>query len=172
MEPRPEYAPFYCEENVLRLCPSLEAEAFAVLVTNPAHCVEMRRQRAAGSGDGAIVWDYHAFALSRGDPWLVRDFDSTLPWPCEAGEYLRLSFPTDAVHAPLFRLVRAHDYARAFRSDRSHMRTSDGGWSAPPPPWPAADAPGGVPLAELLDPARRSLGELLTLDALRRRVAG
>jgi hypothetical protein len=165
-----DYAPFYCDENVLRLCPSLGPDAFAVLVTNAARQVEMRRQRAGGRGDGAIVWDYHAFALSIGPRWLVRDFDTTLGWPCHAAEYLRLSFPTDAARAPLFRLVRAGEYSRAFRSDRSHMRGRDGRWLQPPPPWPAPDARGGVRLADLLDPASPCLGQVITWDELRRMV--
>ena len=43
-----DYAPFYCEENVLRLLPGLGPEAFAVLVTNASRAIAMRHQRAGG----------------------------------------------------------------------------------------------------------------------------
>jgi protein N-terminal glutamine amidohydrolase len=167
-----DYAPFYCEENVLRLCPSLGGEAFAVLVTNASRRIEMLRQRAGGPGTGGVLWDYHAFALSRAAEWLVWDFDTTLGFPVPAPEYLQRSFDPHAVEPPLFRVVPAPDYARLFRSDRSHMRRPDGTWAATPPPWPPADGSGGVPLADLLDPASRRLGEVITLDAMRARWSG
>ena len=82
-----EYAPFYCEENVLRLCPTLGASAFAVLVTNARRSVEMLRQRAGGPGHGAVLWDYHVFALARGEEWLVWDLDTTLGFPVPAARW-------------------------------------------------------------------------------------
>lgn len=169
MKPAYEYAPFYCEENVLRLCPSLGREAFAVLVTNAGRRIEMLRQQAGGHGNATVRWDYHAFAMSRRERWMVWDFDTTLAWPTPASEYLLLSFVRRTQEAPLFRVVAAGDYARQFRSDRSHMRRPDGTWSATPPPWPPADGTGGVRLAELLDPASPCLGEVLTLRAMRER---
>lgn len=164
-----DYAPLYCEENVLRLCPSLAPDAFAVLVTNAARQVEMLCQRAGGPGSGAVLWDYHAFALERRESWVVWDLDTTLGVPVPAGEYLRRSFALETVMAPLFRVIAAADYVREFRSDRSHMRRADGTWTAPPPPWPASAGRGGQPLAALLDPRSECLGELLTLDAMRAR---
>ena len=167
-----EYAPFYCEENVLRLCPALGREAFAVLVTNASRRIEMLRQRAGGPGPGAVLWDYHAFAIERAEGWRVWDFDTSLGFPAPAADYLRDSFDPHAVDPPLFRVVPGSDYARAFRSDRSHMRRPDGTWTAPPPPWPPVTARGGTPLAELLDPASACLGEVLSLAGMRRRWSG
>lgn len=161
-----DYAPFYCEENVLRLCPSLGDEALAVLVTNASRRIEMLRQRAGGAGRGAVLWDYHAFAITRREGWVVWDFDTRLGFPVAAGEYLRLSFDRDPDQAPLFRVVPGPDYAREFRSDRSHMRRADGSWTAIPPPWPPATGADGVPLANLLDPQSACLGEVLTLEAM------
>jgi hypothetical protein len=163
------YAPFYCEENVLWLCPSLGEPAFAVLVTNARRRVEMRRQRAGEPTGGNVVWDYHAFGLSRRERWMVWDRDSSLAWPTLAGEYLRLSFVPQPQEQPLFRVVAADEYLRQFRSDRSHMLRPDGTWIQPPPPWPAPDQGGGVQLAELLDPGSASLGEVLTLNEMLRR---
>lgn len=166
-----DYAPFYCEENVLRLCPTLGPDAFAVLVTNAARQVEMLGQRAGGPGPGAVLWDYHAFGLERRDRWVVWDLDTTLGFPVPAGAYLRRSFPPAPAKAPLFRVIAAADYVREFRSDRSHMRRADGTWAAPPPHWPPSTGRGGVPLAALLDPRRACLGEVLTLEAMRERWA-
>jgi hypothetical protein len=164
-----DYTPFYCEENVLRLLPGLAGESFAVLVTNASRRVEMLRQRAGGPGPGAVLWDYHAFALSRGEEWLAWDFDTTLGFPAPAAEYLRRSFDPHAGEPPRFRVVPAADYVRSFRSDRSHMRRPDGSWAALPPPWPPADGVGGVRLDRLLDPADACLGEVMTLEAMRAR---
>jgi hypothetical protein len=164
-----DYAPFYCEENVLRLCPSLGPDALAVLVTNASRRIEMLRQRAGGPGAGAVPWDYHAFAMALRDGWLVWDFDTTLGFPVSASEYLRRSFAREPAEPPVFRVMLAADYVREFRSDRSHMRRPDGSWAAPPPPWPPSSARGGLPLMALLDPRSACLGELLTHDAMRAR---
>ena len=162
-----DYAPFYCEENVLRLCPSLGAESVAILVTNASRCIAMLRQRAGGPGRGAVCWDYHAFAISRAGGWLAWDFDTTLGFPVPASDYLRESFEPDPEEPPRFRIVPASDYARDFRSDRSHMRRADGTWIAIPPPWPPANGEGGVRLEQLLDPSDTRTGRVLTLDAMR-----
>lgn len=164
-----KYAPFYCEENVLWLCPSLGKQAFAVLVTNTRRRVEMRRQRAGEPTGGDVVWDYHGFGLSHRERWMVWDLDSSLPWPTLAGEYLRLSFAPQPQEQPLFRVVAADEYAHQFRSDRSHMVRPDGTWIQPPPPWPPADQRGGVHLGELLDPASPCLGEVLSMSDMLRR---
>ncbi len=171
MQAARDYAPFYCEENVLRLCPSLGPETFAVLVTNQARQVEMLCQRAGGPGPGAVLWDYHAFALERRDGWVVWDLDTTLGFPVSAGEYLRRSFAPRPEKAPRFRGIPAVDYGREFRSDRSHMRRPDGTWAAPPPPWPPSTGRGGLPLAALLDPGSACLGEVLTLEEMCARYA-
>jgi hypothetical protein len=171
MRARHDYAPFYCEENVLRLCPSLGPEAFAVLVTNAGRRIEMLRQRAGGPGRGAVLWDYHALAVSRRDGWLAWDFDTTLGFPVPLGEYLRRSFEPLPAEPPLFRVVPASDYVREFRSDRSHMRRADGSWTASPPSWPPATGEGGVGLEQLLDPSDTRVGEVLTLRAMRERFA-
>ena len=164
-----DYTPFYCEENILRLCPSLGSDALAVLVTNASRRIEMLRQRAGGPGAGAVLWDYHAFAMARRDRWLVWDFDTTLGFPVSASEYLRRSFASRPAEAPAFRVMPAAGYVREFRSDRSHMRRPDGTWAAPPPSWPPSAARGGLPLPILLDARSACLGELLTLEAMRAR---
>jgi protein N-terminal glutamine amidohydrolase len=166
-----DYAPFYCEENVLRLCPSLGPDALAVLVMNASRRVEMLRQRAGGPA-GTVLWDYHAFAITRHDRWLVWDFDTTLGLPVSASEYLGRSFARHPAEPPAFRVMSGADYVREFRSDRSHMRRADGTWAAPPPPWPPCAARGGLPLMALLDPRSACLGEVVTLAAMRARFGG
>jgi hypothetical protein len=52
--------------------------------------------------------------------------------------------PLDASeHAPQFRVVDADALLARFGSDRSHMRTHDGRYLHPPPPWPPPAAPIG-----------------------------
>lgn len=56
----------------------------------------------------------------------------------------------------VFRMVSGRALTSRFESDRSHMRSESGGWSAPPPPWPCFEC------------AARGGGGPLTLEALLR----
>ena len=72
---------------------------------------------------------------------LVWDLDSTLPFPTPLADYaehgLRAhgSAGLPARFRRLYRVVPAAALLRKFASDRSHMRSGDGNWLAPPPPW-------------------------------------
>jgi protein N-terminal glutamine amidohydrolase len=167
-----DYAPFYCEENILRLCRRFDFRspgALVAVVSNPARRVCMRKQRSGAPPEGSLCWDYHVIALRRGfSSWEVWDFESQLGLPVPAAGYLAASFEAFAPEAPFFRLLDAEAYARELRSDRSHMRRPDGSWTATPPSWPAPDGPGGVGLWSLVDMEAPSIGRVLTLEDCRR----
>ena len=76
----------------------------------------------------------------------------------------------NAVLAPRFRLIAVSEYREHFSSDRSHMRTDEGGWRHPPPPWPALErpeAPSFLRWTQMPD----ADPQVLTLTTLRRRLA-
>jgi hypothetical protein len=169
-----EHQPFWCEENIWRLCrhPRLTArEALVAVISSESGAVRVRHQRAAG-GD-AVDWDYHviAFARERGAAWEAWDLDSTFGCPAPARDYLDATFapPIPDELAPRFRFIAAADYLARFSSDRSHMRARDGSWLQPPPPWPAI-VNGPTNLRQLIDPQWRGLGEVLDLAQLRARL--
>ncbi|NBC48561.1 MAG: hypothetical protein GVY22_11320 [Gammaproteobacteria bacterium] len=134
------YHPFYCEENIWWLCaePALGPGPHRVVfIAAPHGACPIAAQRAGGA-DGLVCWDYHCICLDgSGRIW---DLDSRLPLALAAGDWLAASFPfADQLGAgsrPRFRVIDAQAYRRDFASDRSHMRTADGGWLHPPPPWP------------------------------------
>jgi protein N-terminal glutamine amidohydrolase len=170
-----DYQSYYCEENVWRLLARREfitASSWAVLVSSKSRSVVLLRQRAGRPGDGLVHWDYHVFAVladaSLGK--LAFDMDSTLPFPCPLSRYLEETFPRDVQRAyePRFRLVEGAQYVAELSSDRSHMRKPDGGWIAPPPPWPAPGEGKGRRnnLLEWANPGRRSPGALCDLERM------
>ncbi len=178
--------PFYCEENVLRLCrspgfppPDAEAqsgggaercEAFAVFVSNARRSVALLEQKASNRPDGLVVWDYHVFAVSSGSGRaLAWDFDTRLPLPCPLSAYLDAVFPTGAGEAflPRFRLVPAADYTALLASDRSHMRDASGRFLAPPPPWPCPGAGRPNNLMRFVDMDDGFAGKLMGLEGMR-----
>jgi protein N-terminal glutamine amidohydrolase len=167
-----DHAPFYCEENLLRLCGRSEFKspgALVAVVSNPARRLHMLGQRTGAPPDGALCWDYHVIGLRRGAlGWDVWDFESLLGFPAPAAQYLAVSFVEPASDPPLFRILDAEVFAGELRSNRSHMRRSDGSWMAEPPPWPAYDGPGGVGLWSLVDMKAATLGRVLTLEECRR----
>jgi hypothetical protein len=170
----PRYQALYCEENVYHLCshPAVARRSPAAVFIRGAgaHCVMWHQRLSQGPG-APVVWDYHVVLLAR-DPWQIWDLDSTLARPLGAATYLRrslrpeLRLRDDLV--PWLRVVDAAELVATFASDRSHMRTADGGWQAPPPPWPAIGE--GSTLARFLDRADTIAGEVLTVPALLARV--
>jgi hypothetical protein len=173
------YAPLYCEENVWHLAQSeaLGAERRCVaFVTNSFRRCALFHQRAAAAPHEPVVWDYHVILLVERAGWEVWDLDSALPFPSRAEDYLDATFPRDtglpAALAPRFRVLDARAYCDTLASDRSHMRRSDGGWHAPPPPWPPILPPGIAPnLGRFLDLEREFVGDVLDLPTLRARFA-
>ncbi len=166
-----DYCPYYCEENVWRLLARPEfagAETWALAVFGAGTSVPVLHQRLGRPGDGLVYWDYHVLALARqAGEVLVLDFDSDLPFPSPAADYLGAAFPP----APrtVFRLMDGRAYCHSLVSDRSHMRRADGSWLAPPPAWPSPEASPGVRpwfLAAILDPNLAGIGSLLDLEGL------
>jgi hypothetical protein len=145
-----DYTPYYCEENVWRLCshPALGGGERAVaFVSNPARAVALFNQRAARALGEPVLWDYHVVLLTRGvDGPLAWDLDTTLGLPVTLGAWLEGTFGVESempmVLRPLFRLVDAETYRERLSSDRSHMRRPDGNLSQPAPPWPPIGAAG------------------------------
>ncbi len=136
---QPRYQPFYCEENIWWLCaeppPGVRIEQ--VVFVAGLHGVCPIAEQHAGGVDGLVWWDYHCIGLDQ--ERRIWDLDSRLPLPVAASIWLERSFPRaaelQAPLQPLFRLVPGTHYLQDFRSDRRHMRTADGRWQQPPPPW-------------------------------------
>jgi hypothetical protein len=156
------YRSCYCEENTYLLLKCLievgndPDSLYAVFVSNQQRCVPIWRQRSAAArpgddgGQQLAAWDYHVFAVQRDSPAaeedsLVYDLDTTLePFPCTFEQYRREAL-RDPRHAGfplrrLYRVVPARELFARFSSDRSHMRTPQGGWTMPPPSWPPLGA--------------------------------
>lgn len=133
-----KYTSCYCEENVYWMCQEFVDESYVVFVTNESEKVAIWNQK---SGD-PVVWDYHVIlVVHQGGQVQVYDLDTALTCPIDANEYIQQAFrPFDAripsEYRPKFRIVKAAEFQRLFASDRSHMRSADGSWIAPPPSYP------------------------------------
>ena len=72
---------------------------------------------------------------------LVYDLDSRLPFPCSFSCYVQRALLPALDYSPsfhpLFRVLPAAQLLSTFASDRSHMRSAEGGYLATPPPWPS-----------------------------------
>ncbi|CAL8466604.1 g6140 [Coccomyxa elongata] len=148
------YTPYYCEENIYKLCQQLTAQEdydgdlFAVFISNREKLVPILRQTVEENTGGAVVWDYHVIAVERvRGSSRVYDLTSQLPKPCPLELYARRGLGPGASFrlARKFRVVPAAQYLEHFASDRSHMWNQDGvpGWSKPVPPYPAIVARDG-----------------------------
>jgi hypothetical protein len=166
------YQPYYCEENAWWLCadPVLGPGPRGVLFISglAGHCPFLH-QRASAPGD-VLWWDYHCVCLDgSGRIW---DLDSRLPLPTPALDWLARTFAfgdeLPARWRPRFRLVPAAEFRRDFASDRRHMRSQNGEWRQPPPPWPTIG--NGWNLDVYRDIRTPGPGELLDLEALRKRL--
>lgn len=169
-----EYAPFYCEENVWQLCRHPDLEGFekeAVFISNPRRACLLWEQKASEMEGAPVCWDYHVILVVRRRRWEVWDLDSRLGAPVDAGRYFERTFPPGPPwRLPVrFRALAAEEFVSKFNSDRSHMRTAQGVWTAPPPPWPPILKQGGYPLMELIDMVRADPGTVLTLEGIRAR---
>ncbi|KAG6330626.1 hypothetical protein ID866_8462 [Astraeus odoratus] len=146
------YTSHYCEENVYLLvqralsAPDIHKkwEVYAVFISNPTKTVALWQQRAAGSRDKAVIWDYHVILALRGpmgsvaadnalEPdrgaWIY-DLDTFLPVPCHWQEVRSANMQPllvggDVDFCSLFRVVPGKEYLDNFASDRSHMIMSD-----------------------------------------------
>lgn len=171
-----DYTPFYCEENVFRLCSSVlpwadhpEGDAIGsrcvIFISNPARTCAMRHQ----SLGEAVVWDYHVvLAATVGGAASIFDLDSRLPFPVDAATYVTESFPREAPqqYRPLFRVVLASRFLEVFASDRSHMRDDDGRFRAPPPAWRPIRPQRDNNLDDFIDMTRGSYGLVTDIEGL------
>lgn len=182
MDRPPDYQPFYCEENVWRLCqdPRLAGtQGLVALITGhpearrPTRCALFHQRLAARPG-AAVLWDFHVVLFARAQEWLAWDLDSDLGAPLSAATYLQATFGDQASiparWRPLLRLIEAGRYVAGLRSDRSHMRDQRGRWLQPPPPWPPPGGGSEHNLDRLLDPGDDLLGPVVELDGLRARL--
>ncbi len=135
------YQARYCEENVWHLCQEpmfANRDPHAVIVSNAQRGVPVWHQRAGVEGE-PVVWDYHVVLLARAlAAWEVWDLDTTLGLPVAAAEYADRALAAGKLAQPWVqwcRVVAAERFVATFTSDRSHMRTPEGEWLAPPPPW-------------------------------------
>ncbi|CAM9771640.1 unnamed protein product [Discosporangium mesarthrocarpum] len=138
------YTSHYCEENVLRLCkrfieePPSNFTLFVAFISNRNKQVPLWCQRLSGVPHEPVLWDYHVVLIAIGGhkSWIY-DYDSTLPFPCEASTYIAQTFRggtvIDSRFRQYFRVVEAKTCLDHFASDRSHMINSRGQYSAPPP---------------------------------------
>ncbi|CAN9503558.1 unnamed protein product [Ophioblennius macclurei] len=143
------YTSCYCEENVWKLCDSIRSERSdsldqmsAVFISNENRTVPLWKQKSGRKGQ-PVIWDYHVVLLQTGSHHadsLVYDLDSELSFPCSLGLYVDQALRSDRHIRPEYhrklRVVPADLYLSTFASDRSHMRSSDGSWNMPPPPYP------------------------------------
>ncbi|XP_046398380.1 protein N-terminal glutamine amidohydrolase [Ischnura elegans] len=174
------YAPYYCEENVYKLCehvrthhPAELQHCRVVFVSNEKRVVPLWRQRSGKEEEKLVIWDYHALFLYKPDErCVVYDLDSELPFPTYFHKYVTETFRTDQILKPMyfryFRIIPASLFLQKFASDRRHMRREDGTWSKPPPSYPAISQPGCVNnLDEFIDmDPKKSLGEVMNLTEL------
>jgi hypothetical protein len=105
------------------------------------------------------------------DSSFIYDFDSTLPVPLTAIEYLDQTFEKcdslRTVDLPFFKSIDAADYLASFNSDRSHMKDDAGKWLSDPPKWQIIGKNGDLPLPELLDFTISSKQKMYGLDEIR-----
>jgi hypothetical protein len=168
------YQPFYCEENAWWLCaePALgEGLRHVVFILSRQGACPLAAQWAAPPGE-LCWWDYHVVVLDGAAR--IWDLDSRLGCPVPARRWLTGSLPfaehLPAEMRPLFRLVPAAAYRAGFASDRSHMRTADGGWLHPPPAWPPIGQGMTLPAYRSTHPG--GPGQLLDWDGFSRLTVG
>ncbi len=155
----PDYAPYYCEENIWQLARAGRFErgqADVVFISNAQRSCPLWSQRACKKHGEPVFWDYHVVLVQHDPVRKVIDLDSTLGSSLDPETWWGATFPLmDFIipeFRPRFRLIDAELFARTFASDRSHMRSEDGSWKAAPPHWPCP-SPGeaGVDLQIFID---------------------
>ena len=163
--------PYYCEENIWKLAKELDERAQSgqvVFVSNSERVCALWDQKASDRGDGLVLWDYHVVFHVDGLLW---DLDSRLGFPLLPEDWFAATFPHgDEIpprFLPQFRLVAWPEFERTFSSDRSHMRAPDGGWQAPPPPWPCIGGDKASNLMQFVDFKAPCPGTVMTLSEVR-----
>ena len=132
-----KHQPFYCEENIWQLCQHPDyLNGHVIFIASHGDYFPMFFQQGSDSIGGPVFWDYHVVLLNHGN---IYDFNTTLPFASKVYDYIEHSFiDEDQLEPdliPLFRVLPAKEYIATFKSDRRHMKTTNG-WNAPPPEWP------------------------------------
>lgn len=160
----------YCEENIWLLCQRAKfTDSQVMVIASQADCFPMLNQRAANSAQEPLLWDYHVVLLWQNTNlnYLV-DFDTRLEFCTPLEAYMQQSFLAEELinpeYVPLFRVIKAQDYASYFKSDRRHMKTKKG-WLAPPPPWPPSSETESN-LHQFTNMADQRYGKVLSATAL------
>lgn len=167
------YSANFCEENIWHLCQNPALDHFSkkvLIVSNNNRNCPFRFQKSI-NGDEFVWWNYHVILLASGkDSSFIYDFDSTLPVPISAIEYLEKTFERAQnrmeTDLPCFKAIESTDYLNSFVSDRSHMKDEEGNWLSSPPKWPVIGKDGGLPLPALLDFSFSSREKIYQLDEM------
>lgn len=170
----PAYQPFYCEENIWRLCADgwvSPGRSEVWLVTNRERFCPVWRQRLAPSPEQPVVWDYHVVCLTRDDGLRLWDLDSVDPLADASTAVMAQFGPGLGLPErwrPWFRVMSAETWIERLSSDRRHMKDAHGNFIHPPPPW---SPPGeGSNLDQLLDLSRPAPGHWLSLTQILHRI--
>ncbi len=166
------YCPCYCEENIWHLARKLLRsgdELRVIVISNITGQVALWQQKKSQAKDLPVIWDYHVILTAKtAQLTTIWDFDSSLPFPINAGDYLNQTFPSDLNYCqelhPVFRLLTAESFVENFCSDRRHMY-HQGKWLSTPPSWPTIGS--GHNLAEFVNMKNTKYGTLLSLDGLK-----
>ncbi|KAJ9060198.1 Protein N-terminal glutamine amidohydrolase [Entomophthora muscae] len=153
------YSSCYCEENVYQAINELKTnenfktyslvrdgllEMHTIFIINPIKAVPIWKQNVRSSEDAPVIWDYYVILslclMKSFDAHWILDFDTSLPLITPFEDYCTSSFRPLAAeyqeYSRYYRVVEADLYIENFASDRSHMRTKDGGWLSTPPNYP------------------------------------
>ncbi|CAF0990953.1 unnamed protein product [Rotaria sordida] len=143
------YTSCYCEENIWKLCecwkqnnPNHLNSLYAVFISNKRRQIPIWEQKSASNSEHLAIWDYHVILVDKSSsPSVIYDFDSTLPFPVSATNYIQLAIHDEIniVHRyhRMFRVIPAQEYLDVFASDRSHMLKEDKiTYIASPPSYP------------------------------------
>ena len=190
-----DYAPFYCEENILRLAAARAGRisrevratteatsgacisgsgasappASVIFISNEAQKVLLLHQKAGNGPLGMVVWDYHVVYEEEGR---LFDLDTTLACPVDRQTWLEATFPASVLLsrselAPRFAIVPAAEFVGVFSSDRRHMLTREGTFLQPPPEWPSPYVPErGHNLDAFVAAAHESIGRVVDLESM------
>ncbi|MEM8893950.1 MAG: hypothetical protein AAGC88_05175 [Bacteroidota bacterium] len=168
-----KYTANFCEENIWHLCQHPELSDFdkqVVFISSLSRNTPLQYQKSAQNGL-PVWWDYHVILMtSKNSKHLIYDFDTTLPFPSKASEYLSKTFQDvtgmKSQDYPLFKIIRATEYVEQFHSDRLHMIDQSGNWIFEPPQWPAIKSGGSLSLSTLMDFSDASSTPIFELNDL------
>ncbi|CAF1195741.1 unnamed protein product [Adineta steineri] len=145
------YTSCYCEENIWKLCESWKQNdpnhldnLYAIFISNERRQIPIWKQKS-GYNDYPVTWVLYflQYQIDQSvSPTIIYDFDSTLPFPVSARDYLQSAI-RDEINLSrkfhrMFRVIPAQEYLNTFASDRSHMLSADKiTYNKPPPSYPA-----------------------------------